>query len=150
MATVKGVNKTKCDTPTAANRLGGGLAGGRVRVMYDTYETSATAAGTIIEMGDELPVGAKILDVILSSDNLTNNTTLKVGDYEDDDRYVDAVDHGAAELTTRMNDNTGNIDGFGYEVDMTTASTPDNQIIITTGVGAATGTIKLVVLYTAD
>ena len=149
MATVYGVNKTKALTPTPANVLNPGLLGGKVRCMVDKYECAATAAGTIIEVGQKLEKGAKILEVILASDNLANNTTLQVGDYEDDDRYIAATDHGAAALITRMT-SAGAADAIGYEVDETTAATLDSQIIITTGVGEATGTISIAILYTVE
>jgi hypothetical protein len=150
MATVKGINKTKIDTPGAADRrLEPGLFDGRVKVMKDEYEASALAIGSIIEMGQELPTGAKIIDVILHTDNLGNNTTLIVGDYEDDNRYITATDHGAgAELVTRLNAIAGRM----YEVDDTTpgATTTDKQIIVTTAAGIATGTISLIILYSHD
>lgn len=149
MATVKGVNKTKVDNGGIENILPRGEFVGRVKVMYDSYEASALAADSIIEMGQELPDNAKIIEVILHTDDLGNNTTLKVGDYEDDDRYITATDHGAgAELITRLNA----IAGRFYEVDNTTPgdTTTDKQVIITTGAGAGTGTIKLIVLYTQD
>ena len=152
MATVYGVNRTLANNPSGANQVAPGLMRGKLRVMTDTYECSATAAGTVIEMGEELPVGAKIVEVILNTDNLQNNTTLAVGDYEDADRYIDAVDCGAAEVTKKMGTTTGNIDGRLYEVDetytgKTVGSGTDRQITITTAVGEATGTIKLIVMY---
>ena len=148
MATVKGVNRTLKDTPTIANRMEPGLFDGRVKVMYDSYEAAAIAIGTIIEMGPKLPKGAKIVDVILDTDNLQNNTTLICGDYEDDNRYITATDHGAAALITRMTENAGRM----YEIDETTAgaTSTDRQIILTTAAGIATGSIKLIVLYTHD
>ncbi len=152
MATVKGVNRTKADNPIADNIVAPGILEGKVRCMYDSYEMAGQGAGTLIEMGRQLPKGAVILDVILHSDNLGANCTLAVGDYEDADRYIDATDHGAgAELQTEMG--IGNIGGFGYVVDetytgKTVGTGTDRQIVITTGAGAGTGTVKLLVLYT--
>lgn len=151
MGTVYGANRTKANSPTGANLVDAGEMKGKLRVMYDSYECSSTAAGTVIEVGDELPKGARIVDVILHTDDLGNNTTLAVGDYEDADRYIDATDHGAgAELQTEMG--IGNIDGFMYEVDetytgKTVGSGTDKQITITTAAGEATGTIKVVIIY---
>lgn len=148
MTTVKGVNRTLKDTPNIANRLASGLYDGRVKIAYDSYECDALAIGSIIEMCAKLPKGAKIVDVLLDTDDLTNNTTLIVGDYEDDNRYITATDHGAAALITRMNAIAGRM----YEIDETTAgaTSTDRQIIITTAAGIATGSIKLIVLYTHD
>ena len=149
MATVKGVNRTLKDTPTIANRLEPGLYDGRVKIAFDSYEAAGNLSGEIIEMIAKLPIGAKIVDVILDTDDLGNNATLKVGDYEDDDRYILATDHGGGSaLITRLNAIAGRL----YEIDETTpgATTSDRQIIITSGVAAITGTIKLIVLYTHD
>lgn len=153
MATVYGVNKTKIDTgPTGANILAPGLCGGKVHCIQDQYECAATAAGTIIEIGSLLPVGARVLEAIISSDNLANNTTLALGDYEDNDRYITATDHGGGSATTtRLNA----ADGLMYEVDATYSGTTvgagsDRQLTITTAAGEATGTINVVVLYAID
>ena len=155
MATYYGVNRTLANTPSGANRVDAAKMGGKLRVMTDTYEASGLAAASVIEMGDELPIGAVIVEVILNTDNLQNNTTLAVGDYEDADRYIDAVDCGAAEVTKKMGTTTGNIDGRLYQVDetytgKTVGSGTDRQITITTAVGEATGTIKLAVIYAVE
>jgi len=145
-AAVKGVNRTLMDTPTPANRLKSGRHDGRVKVTVDTYEASAVAAASTIDMCGTLPTGAKILEVILITDDLSDDATLEVGDDEDPNRYITATICTTANQVTRLNA----IDGQDYEVDMTISSTPDNQIVITTAVSAITGTIKLVVLYTID
>jgi len=155
MATYYGVNRTLANDPVGANRVDAAKMNGKLRVMTDTYEAAALAAGSIIEMGDELPLGSVIVEVILNTDNLQNSTTLKVGDYEDDDRYIDAVDCGSAEVTKQIGTTTGNIDGRLYQVDATysgktVGSGTDRQIIITTAVGAATGTIKLAIIYAVE
>jgi len=147
MATVKGVNKTKIDAGGLANKFERGYVDGRVKTFFDVYEFAGEALGTIVEVGPELPEGAKILEVVLSTDDLGNNVTLAVGDLEDPDRYISATDHGGGTvLTTRLN----KPDGLGYEIDMTTASTPDNQITVTTAAAAATGTMNIEVKYTKD
>jgi len=149
MATVKGVNKTLIDAGGLSNKYEQGYLDGRVKCFFDQYEVSSTVSGTVIEMGPELPVGSKILEVILSTDDIGGSaTTLAVGDLEDTDRYISATNHGDGSVTTRLN----KPDGLGYEVDMTTATTPDNQITITTGnsTSGTTGTINLVVFYTKD
>jgi len=154
MSTVYGVERTLAITPTGANQLAPGLLNGRVRVAKCTYEASALASGSIVEMV-ELPVGAKVFEIILHTDNLQNNTTIAVGDYEDADRYLDAVDCGAAETTQMMGTTTGNIGGRWYEIDQTytgktVAAGTDTIITLTTAAGEATGTIVLTVLYTTD
>ena len=149
MPTFKGVNRTLQDTPNISNRMEPGLFDGRVKIMYDSYEADGgETTPDIIEMGPKLPIGAKIIDVILDTDALGGNATLEVGDYEVPGRFIAAVDHGAAALVSRMD----NIAGRMYEIDETTpgATSTDRQIIITVGVSAITGSIKLVTLYTHD
>ncbi len=148
MGTSKGVNRTLKDTPNIANRLARGLFDGRVKLAYDSFTFAGEASGEIVEMCPKLPIGAKIIDVILDTVALTGNGTLKVGDYEDDARYIAATDHGAAALITRLTENAGRM----YEIDETTpgATSTDRQIIMTTGVNALTGLAKLLILYTTD
>ncbi len=149
MATQNGVNRAKAATPTIANRLAPGLFDGRVKVAYDSFTFAGELAGEIIRMCPELPKGAKIVDVILDTADLGNNVTLAVGDFETPARYISATDHGpGSETITRMNVNAGRM----YEIDETTpgAATTDRQIIVTTAVAAATGLMKLLVLYTHD
>jgi len=145
MATVKGINRTVADAATRDHTLAPGLFGGNVKCMVDTYELSSTAANTLIEMGGELPTGARVLAVLLVHDALGASTTIDVGDLEDEDRYLAAVD------TSSAGSSWSNLaDGVEYEVDMTTASTPDNQIIVKLEAATGSGTVKLLVLYTHE
>jgi hypothetical protein len=153
MATYYGVNKTKIRSGGIDNRLAKGVTDGRVKCFCETYEAGALASGSIIEMGPELPIGAVILEVVLSTDDLGGSaTTLAVGDYEDNDRYITATNHGDGAVTTRLNA----VGGLYYTVDATYTGTTvgsgsDRQITITTGADAMTGgTINLVVFYTQD
>ncbi len=151
MATVNGVNSTLAATPTGANIIKPGLLGGRVRAVQEQYEAAALASGSIIEIGQKLPIGATVVGALISSDNLGNSATLQLGDYEDDNRYITATDHGSGAAQTRLN----TVDGLFYTIDETYTGTTvgsgsDRQLIITTGVGEATGTINVVVLYTID
>lgn len=150
MPTVYGVNKTKARTPesSSSNIVDYGQMKGKKRIMFDTYEASAIAAGTIIEMGDKLPKNCIVLDVILWTDALGGSVQLIVGDYEDDNRYITLTTCNTANLRTVPNA----IDGAGYVADETTATDTgtDRQIIITTSGAAATGTIKVLVIYAQE
>ena len=148
MATVKGVNRTLADTPEGSNIMEPGVQAGKLRVIQETYEAAAIAAGTIIEMGEYLPKGARIVEVALMTDALGGSVQLIVGDYEDDNRYITATTCNTANQVTRLNA----IDGKQYEVDETTAgaTSTDRQITITTSGATATGTIKLEVTYTYE
>ena len=145
MATVKGVNRTIADATTVSHTLQPGLFGGVVRCMIDTYELDSTVSGTVIEMGGELPEGAQVLAVLLVHDAMGSSVTMDVGDAEDVDRYLDGVDVSSAGSSW-----SNLADGVEYEIDMTTASTPDNQVLITTGGATGSGTVKLLTLYTND
>jgi len=145
MATYYGVNKTLARTPTGSNIVEFGQMKGKLRVMYDTYEASAIAAGSIIEMGEKLPKNCYVVGVELITDALGSGVTLIVGDYEDDNRYITVTTCNTANLRTRLNA----IDGMGYKVDETTDTDTgtDRQIIITTAGATATGTIKVKIIY---
>jgi len=142
MATVKGVNKTIMDATGNDHTVAPGLAGGVVQCMMDVYEASALSANDINEIGQDLPVNSKVLFVLLGYDALGASTTLDVGDAEDDNRYLSAIDTSSAGTTI-----SNLVDGIQYEVDNTTASTPDTQILVTLEGASATGTIKLLVFY---
>lgn len=145
MGTVKGVNRTIMDAVTPADILDPGLAGGKVRCMLDTYVADASEeAGTVIEMGGDLPRGARVLDVILA--NPDGSATMSVGDAASATRYEDSVAAGAIEHTSVAG-------GLGYEI-LTDpdATTPTNQILVTTiGDTLDTGlTTTIVILYTVE
>jgi len=143
MANYYGVNKTKTLTPTGENIVSAGDLGGRVRVMYDSYEAAGEAAGSIIYMGQKLPVGARVLEVILAHDAV-GSATIKVGDIDDDDRYIAASSVSSAGILGM--DEAALVDGLGYEVD----GDNDQDIILTTASAAITGTLKLIVYYVVD
>jgi len=146
MATVYGANYTKAIAGGADNIVDAGVLGGNVKVLLDTYEASSTAADTVILMGKALKTHARVIGVFLSCDALGGSTTLAIGDQEDADRYLVAKDSSSA------------IDGYfcatansqGYDIDMTTSTTPDNIVAVTVGGAAATGTINVAILYTEE
>lgn len=143
MATVKGVNRTILDATTIDHTLRPGLSSGVVRVMSDVYEASALAQLSVIEMGGELPIGSTVLFHLLVHDALGGSVTLDVGDEEDPNRYMNAVDVSAA-----GNELSALADGVEYQVDMTDTDTPDDQVLITVGgAGTVTNTIKLLTFY---
>lgn len=144
MSAVKGVNRTLMDTPTPANRLDPGLFDGRLKVSHDYYEASALEAGSTIDIGGTLPTNAYVVAILVSYDAL-GAATVDIGDDEDADRYVNDLDVSSAGSNFSMI-----CDGHGYKVDMTTSSTPDNQVVITTASAAITGTIKVTIFYVHD
>jgi hypothetical protein len=150
MATYKGVNRTKADTPRSSdsNIMDPGVQNGKLRTMMDTYEASGIAAGSIIEMGMKIPKGARVVEVKLMTDALGSGVELEVGDYEDPNRYITATGCNSANQVTRLNA----IDGDQYKIDETTEgdTSTDRYIIVTTSGGEATGTIKIEVTYTYE
>ena len=146
MATYKGVNKTIADAPTPSTIIAKGEMGGNVRVMYDSYTVPTTPLATtddVIELCGELPLNSRVLDIIIY--NGVTSHTFTLGDYEDPARYNASVANGAVERIDVVGLN-------GYKVDMTTASTPDNQITITIvgGTLTAADVIEIVVFYTTE
>lgn len=144
MATVKGDIKTIADAATASHTNDPGYDQGRVRASVDSYEASTLVTGSIIEMGTKLPLNAIVLETKMAYDALGSATSLKQGDYEDDDRYVTNTATTSAGVT-RMN----TVDGVGYKCDETNgASNSDRQIIVTmVDSGSANNTIKSLVLW---
>lgn len=144
MATVKGVNRTIADASTVSHTLKPGKFAGVVRCMIDTYEASALSIGDKIEMGGDLPINSQVLAMAVIHDAL-GAATIDIGDAEDTDRYLN--DYSVASAAIKWCDLA---DGVEYEVDNTTASTPDTQVLITTAGATITGTIKLLILFTND
>jgi hypothetical protein len=139
MSAVLGVNATKAAAGfIGANILTQGQNGG-VNVMFDTYEASALANASTITMGQKIPVGATIVDVIFQWDDMGSTVTFKAGDAADDDRYVVA----STDVTTANGKaSISNIAGRGYKV----TGVNDDQIIVTTA-GIWGGTFTMTLLY---
>jgi len=144
MSTLYGVNATKINAMKPSNILSAGEMGGKVRCMIDTYVGLATeVAADVIEMCAELPVGAKVVWGWIEC--VTIGGTPDLGDYEDTDRYVDEA---ADNAVTMFNDT---VTGLNYAVDMTTAATPDNQVIVTLDATVTlAGVITVCLLYTVE
>ncbi len=148
MSLLKGVNRTLADTPVGSNIIAGGLQKGKLRIMSDSIELAAAQVGDIIEVNDFLPIGAKVHEVVLMADALGGSVTLAVGDYESAARYISATAMNTANKITRLNA----IGGRQYEVDETTpgSTSTDRQIIITVAGAAASGSIKIDVIYSQE
>lgn len=140
MASVKGVNLANLDAVPPA-LAPAAQAHGRLRVWFDSYEAAALAAGSDIAVA-RLPAGATVYDATIHHDALGAGVTLQLGDAADPDRLIPASAAAAAGILALSQD--GAIDGFGHRYDAET------DIKIVTGGGAATGTIKCVVLYAVD
>jgi len=149
MASVKGANITNMDSVPAVN-VSSEEAGGKLRVFHDTYEADTLASGSDITIA-RIPASATIHDVVLKCDALGASVTLKVGDADDDDRYIGVTGTwNVAGQTQSMlsGSSTGApvaaVTGLGYR---TSAQT---DIVITTGGASASGTIFAWVYYSVE
>lgn len=152
MATFYGTNATIALAITPATILSPGLVGGNVRISSDSYTVVGTeVTDDLIYMANRLPKGAKIIDVILHTSACGAGVTLDVGDAEDADRYISAVDCSGAIV---VHTEAAHIAGRNYEIDETTATSLDSWIIVkvhnATTVLTAAATIKVDVLYTVE
>jgi hypothetical protein len=145
MATVKGALKTVADSGTADHTNPSGSRA-VLKVMHDTYEASALASGSLIEIGTKLPLNAYVYETILAYDALGSSTSIKLGDAEDDDRYISNTATTSAGVTR-----TNKIEGVAYKIDETAgtdAGNTDRQILgKVVDSGAMTGSITCVVMF---
>ena len=147
MSSVKGVNYTNI-TATPIVKSDSEVAGGKVRVSYDSYEAASLASGSDITIG-RVPANATIIDVVLKCDALGASSTLKVGDADDDDRYLAAVGtwNAAGQTQSMLGGSTAAntaMTGLGYR------TTAETDIVITTGGASITGSIHCWVMYTVE
>lgn len=139
MAEVNGVNVTKYDAPGADNWIDQGLIKSSIKVWSEVYEAAAVNIADTIVVA-VLPAGAVIHGVKLAWDALGAGVTLDMGDITIPARYKAAI------VTTNLgSDDSILVDGLQYVI---TDEAVDGRVLLTVGVGAATGTIKSEVFYT--
>lgn len=140
MANVYGVNTTKVNAGTKnGNWVSQGLIKSGLKIMSDSYEAVALAAGQTIGLAN-LPAGAVVHGILLYADALGAGVTVTLGDSHTAARYSSAV-----VCTSAVAVLADKVDGSGYVIG---TNSGDTALLATIGVGAATGTIKVVVLYT--
>ena len=132
-------NTTKITNITAdpSVNMNASEAHGRMRVWYDSFEASSTAAADTITFA-RMPKGATIWEVKVMADALGSSVQLKVGDASNDARFISLTTMNTANLVT----NTNVIAGVGYNY------TAETDLIATVSGAAATGTIAFMVFYT--
>ena len=140
MATVSGVNYTK-QTNTPADMVLPRDSHGRVRVMYDTYEASAVASGSTIQLF-KIPVDARVLDFKIWHDALGSSSTLAFGDSGDVDRLHAATASSSASIMVPLIAAINTMAGYTY--------TAETVLSLTTGGAAITGTIHVQLTYVVD
>lgn len=140
MATVSGVNYTK-QTNTPADMVLPRDSHGRVRVMYDTYEASAVASGSTIQLF-KIPVDARVLDFKIWHDALGSSSTLAFGDSGDVDRLHAATASSSASIMVPLIAAINTMAGYTY--------TAETVLSLTTGGASITGTIHVQLTYVVD
>jgi len=140
MAEVLGVNVTKYDAGTFdSNWIDQGLVKSSVKVWSEVYEAAAVGVADTIVVA-VLPAGAVVHGIALQFDALGAGVTLDAGDVTVPARYKSAI-----VTTSAGDDNSILVDGAQYVI---TDAEVDGRVLLTVGVGAATGTIKTAVYYT--
>ena len=139
MSAVKGVNVTKYDAGAQGDyAINKGLVNANLEVWLDSYEASALASGSTIDVA-HLPDGAIVVDTEIAWDALGTSRTLALGDSDDPDRYITAADASSAGSARGAR-----VDGKGYVIG---TNDGDNVVQILTAGGTATGTIKSRVVF---
>ena len=136
------VNSTTYEAQAAGKvALSQGVADATLHVVTTTYEASAAAANTVINLF-KLPKDVVIQNFVVAFDDLGTGVTVDIGDAGDADRYVDGLD-----VATAAGSAAGIlVDGLGYVIG--TDTTNDDTVITATVLGAAaTGTIKVACYY---
>mgnify|MGYP003115296868 FL=1 len=171
MATTYGNNKRKsvASITNPTEMVDVAETGGRMRVMYDTYEADGNtstdntgANGTEIVIGT-LPKGARVWNIILQADALGSGVTLSAGYAahtnsstgatvaEDLVAFIAATAMNTAKKVLSMSwaftaAASTSIDNLGFEC----VDNAGTDIIVDIDAGNATGTIKSVIFYTLD
>ena len=171
MATTYGNNKRKsvASVTNPTEMVNVAESGGRMRVMYDTYEADGNtstdntgANGTVVVIGT-LPKGARIWNIILQADALGSSVTLSAGYAAHTNSSTGAsvsADLVAFIAATAMNTAkkvlsmswayneaaSDSIDNLGFEC----VDNAGTDIVVDIDAAHATGTIKSVIFYTLD
>lgn len=142
MGTVYGVNRTLKNTGTV-NTIEPEVNGNGVKWIFDSYEASALAAGSVIQLfGQDLPAEARIVDWIIDHDALAGAAlTLQFGTLADPNGFMAEANSFAADKKNFTDD--GVAASLGFEIEAGDGQT----LTITTSGSTATGTIKVAVAY---
>ena len=153
MATNYGVNADLILVDNPSQKSAAGELGGKMKVIYDTFELTADlAADDTIEMGGLIPAGARIMDVHLFHDALGAGT-LDVGWKASADGVETAVADGFVDgaAVTSQGHVSLQEDHFA-EAGMFKRFSAEVQPVVkvATDTSATSGTIGLAILYLLD
>lgn len=141
--------------PGPANWLTAGYVDGRKKINADFYiGLGSESAGSTLVMGALLPVGSKVLSIILHMNAANAGLTMSIGDLDNATRYVTNLSCATKGIFSA----TGFIDPVngpylvGQNPAAPTALDNDQQIVLTTGGATLTvGNIYgIEVTYTTD
>lgn len=153
MTVYYGVNANKILVDNPSKKVGVGEQGGRLRVIYDTFELSEDFdADDTIEMGGLIPAGARVIDVHLFHDALGAGT-LDVGWKASADAAesasADGFINGAA--VTSQGHASLQEDHFAEAGMFKKFAAPVQPIVkVATDTSATEGTIGLAIMYVLD
>ena len=121
--------------------LSQGVADATLHCVTATYEASAAAANTVINLF-KLQKNVVIQNFVVAHDDLGTGVTIDIGDEGDVDRYVDGLS-----VSTSAGSTVGVlVDGLGYVIGTDTEH--DDTIVTAKILGAAaTGTLKVTCYY---
>ena len=118
--------------------------------MTDQFTFAGEGAGEVINIGKDLVAGAIIHGVIIHNADLGANVDLDIGDSDDPNRYIAAYDANANESNQgAVSAITGELQLAGVHYVIGT-NAGDETIIVTTASAAATGLLKVTILYSED
>ena len=146
MADVQGVNYAATFGSTPVGKVASNLNGGRIRVLHETYEAAAAAAGTDVLLG-KLKEGAVIHDWLVMSDDLGTSVTFQLATRDDDSAATENAFSAATDVATAASVNrpvAADIARLPLTVD------EDVTVIGKIAGGTATGTIAVWVFYSVD
>jgi hypothetical protein len=109
--------------------------------MYDTYEASAVASGSTIQLF-KIPENARVLDFKIWNDALGSSSTLAFGDAGDVDRLHAATSSSSASIMIPLVAAINTMAGYTY--------TAETLISLTTAGASITGTIHVQLTYVVD
>lgn len=117
--------------------------------VVSVFTLSAALALNDIIRGTEMPNGATVTDVVLSTTDLDTNGTplisVSVGDTGDPDRFILSNIVGRAGGVASLD----NLVGHGHKY-TTSGNFVDLTVVAGPATGAVTGTVRMAVSYTMD
>lgn len=147
MATVNGTNYAKAADPSPANIIGKGLFPGKLKVQLDDYTFAGASSGEVVRVA-KLPVGAKVVAVLLANAALGSGVTLAVGNGGSGKGAIFRA-AAAASSASSVWAVCGGIVASVIPYVVGTLS-GDDVVTVTTGGATATGKINVATIYTVE